>query len=380
MKYIFTVLISLSLLAASIGCRGSKPGAKSEKIQVSGIVLFIVGSAMIDGQAVKPGDQLKSGSILKVGSGSICDLQVKESNSVITVRLKDNAEFRLSAFRRGDRDRYQMHMTAGQGLFRVDRLNSSEEAMVVTPTSVASVRGTKFETSVGADGSSSTAVFEGQVAGRQRMDKLEDLPSDLVQSSEVLGEAVAALEKSESVIEAGHSLSVDRSETDKQMKSNPELDAVLSRPEIANLRGRETASQEEIKTAASTIDREIEDPAKRESLRKSMEASAPKPPEALPPAQLQQKIQECEELIAIEKDRLKDDAAVGKAVSERNQQQRAALSQRIEQIMNKPMETLILKNGTRVQGVIIQEGSDYTVLTVEGRQFIRGDQVQGFAF
>ena len=69
-----------------------------------------------------------------------------------------------------------------------------------------------------------------------------------------------------------------------------------------------------------------------------------------------------------------------KAVSTPNPEMRTVQMRRIENIMGKSSETLILTNGTRVQGVVIQQGMDYMVLTPEGRVFYSSAQVQGLEF
>ena len=61
-------------------------------------------------------------------------------------------------------------------------------------------------------------------------------------------------------------------------------------------------------------------------------------------------------------------------------EQKAQLMKRIEQITGKATETLVLKNGTRVEGVIIQEGDTYHVLTTEGKKSFTESQVEGTEF
>ncbi|MCE9596874.1 MAG: hypothetical protein K8S54_02810, partial [Spirochaetia bacterium] len=64
----------------------------------------------------------------------------------------------------------------------------------------------------------------------------------------------------------------------------------------------------------------------------------------------------------------------------RNSVVREQQLKRIEQIMSKSAETLALKNGTKVRGVIIQVGQDYMVLTPEGTQTFAESQVSGMEF
>ena len=54
--------------------------------------------------------------------------------------------------------------------------------------------------------------------------------------------------------------------------------------------------------------------------------------------------------------------------------------QRIEKLMNKSAETMILKNGTRIRGVVLTAGGQYIVLTPEGRATYPEAEVEGVDF
>jgi hypothetical protein len=56
------------------------------------------------------------------------------------------------------------------------------------------------------------------------------------------------------------------------------------------------------------------------------------------------------------------------------------LVNRVEATMGKKSETVILKSGRRLTGVIFQVHTDYVITTPEGEQIIPADSIEGFAF
>ena len=96
--------------------------------------------------------------------------------------------------------------------------------------------------------------------------------------------------------------------------------------------------------------------------------------------ELKRKLQEYDEFVARKDAAAAAEPEAQKAVSTPNPEMRTVQMRRIENIMGKSSETLILTNGTRVQGVVIQQGMDYMVLTPEGRVFYSSAQVQGLEF
>jgi hypothetical protein len=87
-------------------------------------------------------------------------------------------------------------------------------------------------------------------------------------------------------------------------------------------------------------------------------------------------LKEFSELIAIEKQKLESETA-SSAVKERNGKQEEVLIKRIEQITGKSFETLILKSGKKVKGVIFLENNQYYVLTPEGQETYKEEEAEG---
>ncbi|HNO26730.1 MAG TPA: hypothetical protein PKK94_27365, partial [Leptospiraceae bacterium] len=80
-------------------------------------------------------------------------------------------------------------------------------------------------------------------------------------------------------------------------------------------------------------------------------------------------------LSADEKKKLEDSTDKTSIVSDFNKQREKQLRKKIEQIFDLPTEVLILKNGTKVPGVIIEEGNKIIVLSPEGRKEFSRDDV-----
>lgn len=373
MKRFSAFLISALFLSAMCGACRKEDG----KIELKGLVLLTAGSVRTDKAELKTGDVISSGEVVRVGSGSVCDLQITGSSSTIIVRLRENAEFRVDGFRKNGVSNIVGRLGSGQAMVNALKLGGSESAAMQTPTAVASVRGTKFEVVVAGDGSTRTNVYEGSVSSRLRLARLEDLPPEVVEKTD-LGKEVAVLEKSEQTLQAGQSISIERRDVDSHLNGNPELRAVLDRPEIRGLSA--AAKPEEIQKAVAAVDSHFADPAHSQSFQKSLSTPPAGNVRAIPPDELKAKIKEYEELIAAQNAEASDEAERKSAVQERNAAQRELLEHRIESVLGRSSETLILRDGRRIKGVIVQEGSTYHVFAVDGHQIFSDSQVEGFAF
>ncbi len=90
--------------------------------------------------------------------------------------------------------------------------------------------------------------------------------------------------------------------------------------------------------------------------------------EPVPADELSKKLEECKELIAISIEKLSDASTMATGLDERNKTIKEQLLKRLETIMGKPVQTVVLKNGQKIQGVLAdtKDQSKYTVVTAEG--------------
>lgn len=372
----FRVLLS-SLLALAVLTSFHCKKEAAAPAKISAIVLFKVGTAMAAGKELANGDIIRKGTEIVLGPQSILDLQVREADSTVTMRVQADSRFVLDARTGKDGQVISPFLQSGGVLTRVEKMSGKESLEIRTPSAIAAVRGTKFEAQVAADGSSSLQVHEGKVATRPRAAAVENLPPALIEETPELGALVSTLEKSETVLEGGQGTTVARSAGEKLVR-DAGVEGILAKPELQNLRA--DAKPEDIQKAQAALQTHF---ASAENQAKAREAAA-KPPAAPVPvkiedAELKRKLQEYDEFVA-RKEAAAAETEAQKAVAAPNAEMRNVQMRRIESIMGKSSETLILTNGTRVQGVVIQQGMDYMVLTPEGRVFYSSAQVQGLEF
>ena len=366
--YRSTAILATLLICALPACDLFKSGPElrepGKDVELTAVVLLATGSATADGEALRAGSILKSGQLLKTGANSFCDLQVRGTDSSAMIRLKANSEFVLKGRQFGQKREILAELKKGHGMFDLDKISKSEEFQAISPTAVASVRGTKYELMVKGD-STVIEVAEGQVSSRPRVPALEDLPPEVRERSVVVQESVDQLKSKEVVLGPGKKAEV------QAVQVSPEVEEAARKAMEAQAQGPEKA-----KEAAQALDQSVsEDP----SLKQELDKAAPPAAQEIPDPEMQQKLEEYKELIRIEKEKIEGDD-VSSAVSDRNRQNQAKLMNRIEKVFNKPSETLVLMNGARVSGVVIQIGATYYVYTVNGQVAYPESQVSGIEF
>ncbi|MBR30228.1 MAG: hypothetical protein CMN77_02865 [Spirochaetaceae bacterium] len=374
MESIMNSRILAALIAASFFCTtgcGLFDSAASlpepgKDLEVSAVVLLATGQVTADGNPLKAGTIIKAGQLLKTGANSFCDLQVRGGDGAAMIRLRANTELVLTGRQFKDKKKILAELRKGNGMFDLDKITSSENFETASPTAVASVRGTKYEVSVKGD-STSIEVLEGKVSSRPRVPALEDLPPDVQERSRVVHETVENLKKKEVILEPGKKVEI------QAVKVSPEVEEAARKAMEA-----ETASDPaKAEEAAKALDESVAQ--KEEGLKKAVQEAPAAQPEEIPEPEMKQKLDEYNELIRIESEKIQGDD-VSSAVSERNNRNQAKLIQRIEKVFNKPSETLVLMNGARISGVVIQIGSTYYVHTVNGQVAYPESQVSGIEF
>lgn len=357
--------IGMATLSCGLFDSSSPLPEPGQELELTAVVLFATGSVTADGQPIRSGSILKSGQLLKTGPRSFCDLQVRQTDSGAMIRVKENSEFELSGRKFEDRKDIVAELKKGDGMFDLNKISAEENFQSASPTAVAAVRGTKYSMSVRGD-KTSIEVFDGSVATRPRMQALEDLPPEVRERSRVVNETLKGLEEKEVVLESGNRIEV------QAVKVDPELEKAIQ--EAAAVEGEDPQSAEK---AAQKLDEALEE--RKPALQKQVQEVAPAKPAQISDPEMKQKLEEYNELIRIEKEKIQGEN-VSEAVNERNAKNQQKLMQRIEKVFNKPSETLVLMNGGRVSGVVIQIGSTYYVYTVNGQVAYPESQVAGIEF
>jgi NAD(P)-dependent dehydrogenase (short-subunit alcohol dehydrogenase family) len=163
-------------------------------------------------------------------------------------------------------------------------------------------------------------------------------------------------------IQAGHSVWVVDNESSGRRKQ---------------INSKATPSSEDVNKAVATLDKQSPEPGKENpAAAKSLKENAKQKIEKTANSDIQEKLKEFSELIAIEKQKLESESATS-VVKQRNSKQEDVLIKRIEQITGKSFETLILKSGKKVRGVIFLENNIYYVVTPEGQETYKEEEADG---
>lgn len=111
------------------------------------------------GPQAKTGDFMVSGASLVTGDDGLAMVKMLDDNSMVRVAQKSILIIKPS--KEGGANGPKAKVSLGAALFNITKKIGSNRFEVETPTSVATVKGTRFWIVVKPDGSSSVIVFEG---------------------------------------------------------------------------------------------------------------------------------------------------------------------------------------------------------------------------
>jgi hypothetical protein len=206
-----TLLLVFSLFLITGSLLASEPIA---------VVLFSKGKVLVNKNTrVKMGDKISELDQITTGPKSSCELQLLNTKSPVVVRVKENTEFSMT------KDEKQKAINSvvqtGKALFNVDKLSKGDKLNVVTPTSVAGVRGTKFEVSVEkTTGLNRIVTAEGEVVSRPRISDLESLDPQILKDNQVLSKGIQTISGKNTSIKGGAYSVLSSEETEKLLKES----------------------------------------------------------------------------------------------------------------------------------------------------------------
>lgn len=376
-----TILFAMTLLMTSCNQKeeGSTPQGKPEVATTaakvtSAVVIFSVGECLTRAHKLTLGDTITEKDTLTTGKKSLCDLQIINADSGIVIRVKAESEFKLEPSVTGEAGDVNLALKKGSGLFKINnKLAKNQSVKVTMPTMVAGVRGTSFSAEISKKGDVGLQVIEGSVATRPAIAEIDSLPEELKSKSQTIQAVESSLAGSEQVLEAGQKVTISKSYTDKILKDTG-LKTAIPQIQESIKKGDITAASQKLDTlSGSTEDTKTK-------IADTLSATTPIKVEQTKEKDIQAQLKEFEELIAIEKEKMQNESARKTEISARNKTKNETLMKRIEQITGKSAETLLLKDGSKVQGVIIQEGSTYHVLTTDGKKSFPESEVEGTEF
>ncbi len=359
-------------------CKQARAPGQIDEVDVRGVVLFKVGDVKLNDKQIEVGDLVSGDFEIKVGPQSLCDLQIKQPELAVTMRIKANTVVVLSAQARGASTVIRPSVRIGRLMLRTGKLGPGQEIEVSSRTAMASVRGTDFEMNVTKQGGGVTVV-SGKVAVRPRIPALENFPADVVEKSPALRKVVAALQKQEVVLDKGGFLPTDTKYTDRIMKAVPGLKKLLDSPALKAVAGKSKVDPAAAQAAAQALESGLKEADLAGKIAAATEKDAkdnPPKPVIIKDEELRKKLQEYNELISMEQEKLRNAEDPKAAVEEFNKKRRPALLKQIARIMDKDQITVVLKNGTKVSGVLVPaKDGEYLVLTPEGTKRFPRSQV-----
>lgn len=365
----FLLVCVLSLILVSC-----KKNETSIPAKLSAVVLFTVGDVSMGDKKLKAGDIILENQVVQTGKNSACDIQIRESDSGIVMRMKADSVFQIQLVEANGKQTVNTLLTAGKTLVNIPtKLKNNENFHVITPTSTAGVRGTKFEVEVSKDGSTNYSVTEGKIATKIRLAQIENIPQAIQEKSVTLAAINTAIASEEKILEVGQKTSIEKSQTDKILKEAGVAESISK----VNFKDGYTPTIAEIQSSVDTLDKnQKKSDSEKESLTKTLRASSTINIQTDSQQNLQTRLKEYAELISIEKKKLESYESTKLAVKERNQKYDEMLVKRIEEITGKSFETLILKNGNKVRGVIFLEANQYYVITPDGQETFKEEEVE----
>jgi hypothetical protein len=351
MKLIQKIISFIILFFLFINC-------EKKVFHPNAIVLLAVGDVKVGNKKLQVSDIIQENEIIVTGKSSFCDLQILGNESDTVIRIKELSKFSITSQIIKNLNITQPILDKGQVIINLRKLNKHEEFRTQTRTSIIGVRGTKFEVAIDTLGSTNVSVFDGFVSVKVRIPEIESLEPEAIETSSVL----KTLDSKESIIKRGESFNVTNNTSQKILLETgigSALNYIKSNPKV-NL-----DSKIDLKTVSEKItllDEKVLNP-----LYKPIEKNT-----------FDEKLKEYDELISIEKGKLKNPSKAMDAIKERNKNQNQSLMKRIESIMGKASESIILKNGQKISGVVIEESNVFIVLTPEGKVEIPKSEVERF--
>lgn len=148
----------MSIFALTIQAQDSKAPAAAV-LKVKGKVMLLSSPKDQEGSAAKIGAMVFPGVSIKTGEDGLAMIKMLEDNSIIRIAPRSQLVVRPS--KSGDASGKKARVENGSVLFNITRKMTGSKFDVETPTSVATVKGTRFWIIVGPDGSAKVITLEG---------------------------------------------------------------------------------------------------------------------------------------------------------------------------------------------------------------------------
>ncbi|MEM7180735.1 MAG: FecR family protein [Spirochaetota bacterium] len=183
------------------------------------VILFTKGKVYANRKRLRLGDRISATDQIKTGPKSACELQLLKKDSPVVIRLKENTSFSIAQTKGKKGMNYRAVVKSGKALFNVNKLGGSK-LNVISPTSVAGIRGTKFEVNVRENGENHSATLEGAVSSRLRIPELESMDNSLLESNKSLQKVVKSLNKKSVMVKKGAFMNLSENDNSSFLKKS----------------------------------------------------------------------------------------------------------------------------------------------------------------
>lgn len=343
---------------------------KKEIEELRGVILLAVGDIRVDDKKVGNGAIVKIKNTIKVGEFSICDLQILGLESEVRIRLKPNSNFTFNESIVNNTKKFHPILNFGNALVKVNKLKKDESIEVFSPVTVAAVRGTGFEMNQTKE-LISISVFEGTISERKRMESFDLIPADILNKTSNLKLLKTFLDK-ETILEKTKTISYKNSEVTNLIKDSG-LDKVLDSI-VEELNSKKPV--DEIINSAKLADSKLDGKRVENLISKIKTPNV----EVIPETILIQSSKELDEIFFLDPTKLQDPSSIQSVIQKELAAKNESVLMIIERATGKRIETMKLKNGSSLKGIIFQGEDSYKIYTMEGMKEIKNDEVDEVSF
>jgi len=366
------VLFIIFYVLCSVSCQDKENVeiSKNSKYELKTLITFKLGEVKKNGEEVSLGDFIEGDQVFSVGRSSFLDLQVSNFSSEVSLRSRTPSEFSIYARKRGEILQLNIFLKKGDLLFSVKKLQKNEEVVVYSPTMKSKVLGTQFKLIVKDDASTNIKVADGQVQVNQSSPALEAI-SNSNAVSEDKRKTIANMLGEGKVVEVGKELTVTKSNLKETLK-DPELIQLLDSPTLQNVNiPTETSQDANLQKELADLEKKIQDTKVGEPTKVALEIKETNTSDIK---------KEADQIISVADSSSRNKEDIKKTLDESIKANTPVLLNTMSKVLGKNSETLVLKNGQTITGIVYMIGSGYVVRTPNGDSKFTESQISGVRF
>jgi len=380
LKTIFTLTTIITVGTWLTAC-----GKNKEDQSNKALVTAIQGTVKENERLLQNGDLLQAGATIRTMSNSWCELSIRTANSTVTLRLAPESSFVINELDLKKQRRANGNLIQGKGFFS-PRLSNGEHYNIKTPTAVASVRGTDYIIKVESEKQTELIVTSGTVIYRSNLPELDDYPSEFIDKSEEMQAALTSLEKSAQPVNAGEKAVLTEQDSNQKREQLKTLNQLLEQENVSRLKGKKEASSAEIDAAINSLNTSAQESETSAKLKRELAELATAPSvksEKLSEEELQNNIDYFKPITDSSTSNLNETLSIENKIEQVEKvikENKNVKMEEIETIIGKKEESIKLKNGKTLTGVIIQSGSDFIILSPKGKKVVSINELAEIKF